>query len=103
VLPPGYLGPIPNEQLDGPNVDQVQHAGLLVYLLPYVEQDNLYRQLQIDLNPRHPGSAWYTNSTNWLLAQTRIKLFECPSDNIADDTSTPNESGSWMPARSNPA
>ena len=33
------------------------------------------------------GPAWYTSPTNWQLAQARIKLFECPSDNIADDTS----------------
>src|SRR5437868_8686587 len=46
-LPPGYLGPIPNEQEFGPNLDGIQHAGLLVYLLPYIEEDNLYRQLQI--------------------------------------------------------
>ncbi len=88
VLPPGYLGPIPNEQQYDPDVDQIQNAGLLVYLLPYVEQDNIYRQLQIDLDPRHLGPAWYTNPTNWQLSQTRITLFECPSDNVADDTST---------------
>src|SRR5262249_52969727 len=69
-LPPGYLGPIPNEQEYGSAVDQIQHVGLLVYLLPYVEQDNLYRQLQVELNPRRLGPAWYTNLTNWQLAQT---------------------------------
>src|SRR5262249_48155160 len=30
------------------------------------------------------GPAWYTNATNWALAQTQIKLFCCPSDNIYD-------------------
>jgi prepilin-type N-terminal cleavage/methylation domain-containing protein len=87
-LPPGYLGPIPNEQQYGPAVDQIQQVGLLVYLLPYVEQENLYRQLQIDFDPGHLGPAWYNNTTNWNLAQTRIKLFECPSDNLATDTPT---------------
>jgi prepilin-type N-terminal cleavage/methylation domain-containing protein len=87
-LPPGYLGPIPNEQLFGTNPDGIQHVGLLVYLLPYFEQDNIYRQLQIDFDVRHLGPAWYTNQTNWQLAQTRIKVFECPSDNVDDDTST---------------
>jgi prepilin-type N-terminal cleavage/methylation domain-containing protein/prepilin-type processing-associated H-X9-DG protein len=86
-LPPGYLGPIPNEQEYGAAVDQIQHVGLLVYLLPYVEQENLYRQLQINFDPGTLGPAWYTNPTNWQLAQTRIKLFECPSDNIATDSS----------------
>jgi prepilin-type N-terminal cleavage/methylation domain-containing protein len=86
-LLPGYLGPIPNEQEYGANVEKMQHVGLLVYLLPYVEQSNVYRQLQMDFDPRHLGPAWYTNPTNWQSAQTRIKLFECPSDNIAEATS----------------
>jgi prepilin-type N-terminal cleavage/methylation domain-containing protein/prepilin-type processing-associated H-X9-DG protein len=88
VLPPGYLGPIPNERQYDTDADKFQHVGLLVYLLPYVEQENLYRGLQISFDPRRAGPAWYTNQTNWQLAQTPIKLFECPSDNIADDTAT---------------
>src|SRR5262245_5634334 len=71
-LPPGYLGPMPNEREYGADVDQLQHAGLLVYLLPYIEQDAISRQLQIDLDTRRTGPAWYTNLTNWQLAQTRI-------------------------------
>src|SRR5262249_49123540 len=49
---------------------------------------NVYRQLQIDFDLRRLGPAWYTNATNRRLAQTRIKLFECPSDNLAADTPT---------------
>ncbi len=86
-LPPGYLGPIPNERYYGGDQDRFQHAGLLVYLLPYLDQENVYRQLEIDLNPTRLAPAWYTNPTNWALAQTRIKPFECPSDNVAGDTS----------------
>jgi prepilin-type N-terminal cleavage/methylation domain-containing protein/prepilin-type processing-associated H-X9-DG protein len=85
-LPPGYLGPIPNEQEFAPNTDGMQHVGLLVYLLPYFEQNTIFGQLQIDLDERHLAPAWYTNPTNWKLAQTRIKVFECPSDNVDDDT-----------------
>jgi prepilin-type N-terminal cleavage/methylation domain-containing protein/prepilin-type processing-associated H-X9-DG protein len=85
-LPPGYLGPIPNEREYGADVERIQHVGLLAYLLPYVEQDNVYGQMQIDFDPTHLGPAWYTNPTNWQRAQTRIKLFECPSDNIGEDT-----------------
>jgi hypothetical protein len=83
-LPPGYLGPIPNERLYGPDVDRIQHVGLLVYLLPYVEQDNIAGQLIVDLDPHHLGPAWYTNPTNWQLAQTQIRLFQCPTDNLND-------------------
>lgn len=83
-LPPGYLGPIPNERAYGTQVDQIQHVGLLVYLLPYIEQESVYRQLQIEFNPQRTGPAWYTNVTNWQLAQTRITLLECPADNLSD-------------------
>jgi prepilin-type N-terminal cleavage/methylation domain-containing protein len=88
VFPPGYLGPIPNEQQYGANVDKIQQIGLLVYLLPYIEQDNLCRQIQVEFDPRQVGPAWYTNPINWQLAQTRVKTFECPSDSVADDTPT---------------
>src|SRR5262249_58801911 len=77
-------GPVPNEREYGADVDRIQHVGLLAYLLPYVEHDNLYRQLQVEFDPRRTGPAWYTNATNWRLAQTRIKLFTCPSDNVYD-------------------
>src|SRR5438270_585362 len=76
-LPPGYLGPIPNEREFGADAERVQHVGLLAYLLPYVEQENLYRPLQIDFDPGRLGPAWYTNAANWQAAQTRVQLFEC--------------------------
>jgi prepilin-type N-terminal cleavage/methylation domain-containing protein len=87
-FPPGYLGPMQNEQDYGGHPEQMQQAGLLVFLLPHVEQDGLYSQLRIDLDPCRLGPAWWTDPTNCKLAQTRIQLFECPSDNIADDTAT---------------
>ena len=52
----------------------------LVYLLPYLEQQNIYRQLQVNLNVNHSGPNWWMNQANWTMAQTRIKLFLCPSD-----------------------
>jgi prepilin-type N-terminal cleavage/methylation domain-containing protein len=86
-LPPGYLGPIPNEQLYNGHPERMQQIGVLVYLLPYVEQANLRRQLHFDPDPSHLGPAWYTDPTNWQLAQTRVRSFECPSDNVANDSS----------------
>jgi prepilin-type N-terminal cleavage/methylation domain-containing protein/prepilin-type processing-associated H-X9-DG protein len=85
LLPPGYLGPVVNESDFGGQAANLQHVGLLAYLLPYVEQENLYRQLQVELDPRRTGPAWYSNAANWQVAQMRIKLFECPSDNLASD------------------
>jgi prepilin-type N-terminal cleavage/methylation domain-containing protein len=87
-LPPGYLGPIPNEREYGTDQNRFQHVGLFAYLLPYVERENLYRQIRVDFNPRNRGPAWYTDPTNWQAAQGRVTLFECPSDNVALDTAT---------------
>jgi prepilin-type N-terminal cleavage/methylation domain-containing protein len=86
-FPPGYLGPIANESLFGTDAAKFQNVGVLVYLLPYIEQGNIHGKMQVKLDVNKPGAAWYTNPTNWQLAQTRIKLFECPSDNIGGDTS----------------
>jgi prepilin-type N-terminal cleavage/methylation domain-containing protein len=88
-LPPGYLGPIPNERDYGPDVDMIQHVGLLVYLLPHIEQDAHFRQVQVSLDLRSTGPAWFTNPTNWRLAQTRLATFECPSN----DLEAPSTSG----------
>src|SRR5262249_27573379 len=78
-LPPGYLGPVPNESRP-PYDDNIQWVGCLVYLLPYLEQENIYRQLQVNLDVNQLGPNWWTNAANWTMAQTRIKLFLCPSD-----------------------
>src|SRR5262245_45176900 len=87
-LPPGYLGPPPerNEQMYGPDRDRCPHVGLLVFLLPYIEQDNVYRPLQVESDPGRLRTAWYTNPVYWELAQTRIKSFECPSDDLYDSS-----------------
>jgi prepilin-type N-terminal cleavage/methylation domain-containing protein len=71
------------------------HVGTLAFLLPYVEQDNIFKQLQVDWQGRNPnnptanppgspGAAWWLNPVNFQLGQTKIKTFLCPSDNIAD-------------------
>jgi type II secretory pathway pseudopilin PulG len=78
-LPPGYLGPVPNESRP-PYDDNIQWVGCLVYLLPYLEQENLYRQLQVNLDVKQFGPNWWTNEANWMIAQTRIEFFVCPSD-----------------------
>jgi prepilin-type N-terminal cleavage/methylation domain-containing protein len=86
-LPPGYLGPVPNES-DAPFDDNLnlQWVGCLVYLLPYLEQENLYRQLQVNFDVKQFGPNWWTNDANWRMAQTRIPLFLCPSDDPYQST-----------------
>jgi prepilin-type N-terminal cleavage/methylation domain-containing protein len=101
-LPPGYLA-VPN---DGPNFDVFansgnggngdytiigQNVGLLVYLLPYIEQDNIYKQLSVNMDPNaYDGTgqnfalqtyyAHFPPTANDLsMAQSTIKTYLCPS------------------------
>jgi len=86
TLPPGYNGPVPNIhylQLPGWSstspIPNAHWTGSLVYLLPYVEQGNIYSQLQTMNNPSYTGP-WYGVNPDWTLAHTQIKTFLCPSD-----------------------
>ena len=60
-------------------------VGTLAYLLPYVEQSNLYNRMPPDTfadNPTRGGLMWDGgNSGAWQAAHSRVKTFECPSDN----------------------
>jgi prepilin-type N-terminal cleavage/methylation domain-containing protein len=82
-LPPGYLGN-PNLTADDPNFSAGQYVGVLAHLLPYVEQDNVYRNMMSGvpadyLSPNAKYQGWWTNST-WSAAQARINTFLCPAD-----------------------
>jgi len=91
-LPPGYIGSsLPRDLTPGSPFLSNAWVGTLPYLLPYIEQDNLYKQLQVDWNvdkPEGTGVAWWTNPVNFAAAKTNIKTFICPSDNT--DRVTPS-------------
>jgi len=95
-LPPGYLGPVPEvDPPNGPPHFQNQFVGLLVYLLPYVEQENLLRELEAARGPEWNMDLRYSNQspapkpTPWYatlnphpvqqVAATAVKTFRCPS------------------------
>ena len=95
ALPPGFLGALPT---DGPwGVDtnpqsfgyNCQMVGVLPHLLPFIEQDNLYRNLMAGvpadyLSPdkKYPIFASFPSWVNNLSA--RIPNFLCPSDQAQD-------------------
>jgi prepilin-type N-terminal cleavage/methylation domain-containing protein/prepilin-type processing-associated H-X9-DG protein len=78
-LPPGCLGDAPGA---APSLSNYQYFGTLALLLPYVEQDNLYKKISPlpNLSPTATGTPWW-NTTAWDVSFNRIKNFECPSDN----------------------
>src|SRR5437868_6259658 len=97
-LPPGQLGAIGGRSRD---FFDAQSYGLLVFLLPYVEQDAIARQLTntLDLNSlgNRPTPAdqqgWWRSSTDFGLSFSRIKTFLCPSDEVISSKDTVNGAG----------
>ncbi len=66
-LPPGYRAT--GTYTDG-STDTAPGWGWGAYLLPYIEQDNLYRQINFNLPVQNAPA----------VAQTVIKVYLCPSD-----------------------
>jgi prepilin-type N-terminal cleavage/methylation domain-containing protein len=78
-FPPGYLGPIPHSGSLGNN----QFVGVLVYLLPFMEQQAVYKSLEIDMDVKARGRPWWnSNAATVAAARTRIKSFLCPSTEV---------------------
>ena len=79
-----------------PGMSSLSAIGCLGYLLPYIEQDNVYRLIptkmfavasppQSVLIYPHQGAAWnpwWGNTGALTAATTHIKGFECPSDSL---------------------
>jgi len=86
-LPVGYLDPTPWPQLDnGPG------WGWAAFLLPYMEQDVVYRQLNFNLDVGDPANA--------AAVSTFIKSLYCPSDvQLTTFTVTDGGARSWTLAQ----
>ena len=95
TLPPGYLGPMPNVHYTVSNpygMLNAQHLGVLVFLLPYIEQDNIYKQLQMQtstpINVLVVGQPWWNDNPDWTMGHARIKMFNCPTDPVTQASQT---------------
>jgi prepilin-type N-terminal cleavage/methylation domain-containing protein len=57
-------------------------VGSLAFILPYIEQDNVYRQINQDFfNLNLDTNGWWTDGPTFAIAQSHIKTYECPADN----------------------
>jgi len=88
-LPPGICAAAVNNLSDWSNGPFV---GVMVYLFPFMEQDNLYKTIQlprlsvddtttstgVDQWFQYPGGA-YPNVIDYTAAKTNIKTLKCPS------------------------
>jgi prepilin-type N-terminal cleavage/methylation domain-containing protein/prepilin-type processing-associated H-X9-DG protein len=97
-LPPGFLGAMPTDVPYGVDTRPAtigyncQLVGALPHLLPYVEQDNLFRNLMAGapndfLSPDVRYGQFGGMSSWWTNRGAKINNFICPSD--------PNTSGAW--------
>src|SRR5262249_8504813 len=97
ILPPGFLGTMPSDTPYGADTSIVatgyngQCLGTLFHLLPYVEQEPLYRNclagapadmLSPDSRP-NPAGFW-NYASFWNNRTAGIKTFLCPSDSGQD-------------------
>jgi len=109
-LPPSELGtPIPNPYRTA--LTQCQYISGEAVLLPYLEQDNVFKNLAVtgpiagvlppgyttpiatnaggpDVGLTSISDYWWNSSANRLWAQTKLKVFYCPSDDLANATTT---------------
>ena len=87
-LPPGILG-------DGANVQLTRripgpYVGCLAFILPYVEQQAVYSQLQVNWDVRKVSGPWWKNvPAKVAAAQTRIATYKCPSDDVEEVLQNP--------------
>ncbi|MFO0880902.1 MAG: DUF1559 domain-containing protein [Gemmataceae bacterium] len=88
-------GKLPPGGRMGPTGDWGDDKGTwVVYLLPYLEQDNLFKLIPaIDSNYSPLGTA----RANAAFATAKPKVFRCPSDGWEPDWSTMNYGGSMGP------
>ncbi|HEY1191808.1 MAG TPA: DUF1559 domain-containing protein [Gemmata sp.] len=87
-LPAGVYGDPP----DGSSPSQTyQYYGVLAQLLPYMEQDNIYKLFSSifveDVTSKGAGP-WWTQGASFTAAQYKIKTFLCPSDGGQDSVTS---------------
>jgi prepilin-type N-terminal cleavage/methylation domain-containing protein len=86
-LPPGYLGPSLANNTNFPtHLREGQWIGHFPLLLPYLEQDVLSRQIQVDFNVRFVSpDPWFwkpgpiSHHENYTAGMTPLKIFRCPT------------------------
>lgn len=82
-FPPGYLGPPADVETDDGLSDQ--WSGHLGFILPQLEQNGLYDQLDSDNWKFHErlSPPWFVRPEQALLiSRSRIPQFQCPSDHV---------------------
>jgi prepilin-type N-terminal cleavage/methylation domain-containing protein len=97
-FPPGVLASTASDPAGTTGAHQ--YTGILLYLLPYMEQQAIYEQANtaLDINPDHfpgltygstlPINNWWAVGGTWAAAQNKVPMYECPSANPYNNTNT---------------
>ena len=89
MFPPGQLGGDAASGFFGG-----QSTGAMYFLLPYIEQENLFRQFTGTYNVTAQfaftttARNWWSRNPDFSLSFTKVKTFVCPSDNISRSSET---------------
>jgi prepilin-type N-terminal cleavage/methylation domain-containing protein len=83
-LPPGNLGQYPDPT--SPPSTAVQNLGVMTFLLPYVEQKNIYVQMTAAVPTTYfridgVGTYWINIPALRSAANSRVPVYLCPADN----------------------
>ena len=83
-LPPGFLGGQNDQSIQASNFN-VQIVGVIICVLPYIEQDNLYKLCMAGvppdyLDPTKTFPAFWNFGSMWTNRGAVIKTLLCPSD-----------------------
>jgi prepilin-type N-terminal cleavage/methylation domain-containing protein len=93
-MPPGHLGPTPHQKANYQN----QNIAAVVYLLPYMELQDIYRPIDFQatspsgesgayLDVRFQADPWWTHTSTWTVANAKISGLLCPSTDAYQNTS----------------
>jgi prepilin-type N-terminal cleavage/methylation domain-containing protein/prepilin-type processing-associated H-X9-DG protein len=79
-FPLGQLGP----KMPGPHdatFASGSYIGVFAMLLPYMEGDNIWKQVQSEKNFDVIGPGFWNFGSDWNMARTPVSSYLCPSDN----------------------
>jgi prepilin-type N-terminal cleavage/methylation domain-containing protein len=93
-LPPGSSGPAPNIHFPDPGWNSGSLVGVLVHLLPYIEQENVFRGFSTIQNTASTAN-WYGVNPDWTTGHTTIRTYMCPSATFNHTDSAAFTHSSW--------
>ena len=97
-LPPGYGDYAAQDPTNSP---QDGNGSLFFHILPYIEQDNLYKSAYVGPNPPDPnGDGWRLPAGGYYswrgnIITSPVKTYICPSD--FTNTNGLGGAGGWLP------